>query len=104
LVGDDDARIDWSRPAVELDRLARGCDPQPGAWAEREGERVRLFDVQLAPGPEGGEPPGRVLGLEAGQLLIAAESGRLSVGRLRVGSGAKLAAAEAGLSPGDRLV
>ena len=103
LVSDADARIDWSRPAEELDRLARGCDPQPGAWAERDGEVVRLFDVQLVSDAGAGEPPGRVLGLEAGRLLVAAQSGRLSVGRLRVGSGGKLAAAEAGLSPGDRL-
>lgn len=102
LVGDAEARIDWARPAAELDRLARGCDPQPGAWAERGGQAVRLFDVRLAPG-SGGEAPGSVLGLEQGRLLLAAAGGRLSVGRLRLGSGAKLAAAEVGLSPGERL-
>jgi methionyl-tRNA formyltransferase len=102
LVGEAEARIDWARPASELDRLARGCDPQPGAWAERGGEVVRLFDVRLAPG-SGAEAPGCVLGLEEGRLLLAAAGGRLSVGRLRLGGGAKLAAAEAGLSPGEQL-
>jgi methionyl-tRNA formyltransferase len=29
-----EARIDWSRPAVEVDRLIRGLSPFPGAWCE----------------------------------------------------------------------
>ena len=102
LVGEAEARIDWSRPAAELDRLARGCDPQPGAWAQWQGEPLRLFDVGLAAG-SAGELAGSVLGLAGGRLLLAAAGGRLSVGRLRLGSGAKVAAADAGLSPGDRL-
>lgn len=102
LVGEAEARLDWKRPAAELDRLARGCDPQPGAWARRGGEVVRLFDVRLARG-SAAEPPGSLLGLQEGRLLLAAEGGRLSVGRLRVGDGAKLPPAEAGISPGERL-
>ena len=38
-----EARIDWSRPAVELDRLVRGLSPFPGAWFEVGGERVKLL-------------------------------------------------------------
>ncbi len=33
LVTDQVARIDWSRPAEEIDRLIRGCTPGPGAIA-----------------------------------------------------------------------
>jgi methionyl-tRNA formyltransferase len=29
-----DTRIDWSRPAVEVDRMIRGLAPSPGAWFE----------------------------------------------------------------------
>jgi methionyl-tRNA formyltransferase len=111
LVTDEVARIDWARPAAELDRLVRGCDPSPGAWAERaSGEAVRLFDARLLPGagsPAG--PPGTVLGLEDGRLLLAAAGGRLAIGKLRVGEGAKRPAAEAlgagagGLEAGERL-
>lgn len=102
LVGDDEARLDWSRDAAALDRLARGCDPQPGAFGMRGDEPVRLFDAHLAAG-DSGEPPGTVVGVEDGELLIAARGGRLAVGRVRVGAGKKLAAAEAGLAVGDRL-
>ena len=27
-----EARVDWARPAVEVDRLIRGLSPFPGAW------------------------------------------------------------------------
>lgn len=103
LVTDAVARIDWERPASELDRLVRGCDPSPGARAERtSGEPVRLFDARLLH-DAGGEAPGTVLGLEAGRLVVAARGGRLALGKLRIGTGAKLAAAEAGLEAGERL-
>ena len=53
-----EARVDWSRPAVEVDRQIRGLSPFPGAWCEVAGERVRLLRSRLASG-EGA--PGQVL-------------------------------------------
>jgi len=102
LVDDEVARIDWSRDAETLDRLVRGCDPAPGAWARRGEDVVRLHDEVLVPG-DPGEPPGTVLPGEGGRLLVAARGGRLSVGRVRVGKGGKVAAAESGIAPGERL-
>ena len=103
LVTDEVARVDWDRSAAELDRLVRGCDPSPGAWAERAGgERVRLYDARLAPG-EASAAPGTVVGLDGGRLAIAARGGRVTVGKLRVGDGAKVAASDAGLEAGERL-
>lgn len=54
-----EARVDWSRPAVEVDRLIRGLSPFPGAWVEVNGERVKLLRSRLA---EGRGAPGQVLG------------------------------------------
>jgi methionyl-tRNA formyltransferase len=101
LVDDTTARLDFSRPAAELDRWIRGCDPQPGAWAELEGATVRLFDARLE--PDRGGVPGAVLALEDGRLLLAARGGSLSLGRLRIGAGPKQPAEEAALAPGARL-
>ncbi|MES2548785.1 MAG: methionyl-tRNA formyltransferase, partial [Pseudomonadota bacterium] len=53
-----EARVDWSRPAVEVDRLIRGLSPFPGAWTEVNGERVKLLRSRLA---EGQGAPGQVL-------------------------------------------
>jgi len=40
-----DARIDWTAPALAIDRLIRSCTPAPGAWTELAGERVKVFPV-----------------------------------------------------------
>lgn len=104
LVGEEDARIDWSRPAQELDRVIRGCDPQPGAHARLGGQPLRLFDGALAEAAPGDAAPGTVVALVDGAALIAARGGRLRVGRVRMGDAKKLPAAEAGLAVGDRLL
>jgi methionyl-tRNA formyltransferase len=104
LIGDDESRIDWGRPAAELDRLIRGCDPQPGAWAELAGQRVRCFGATLETAPSGSEAPGTVLEIGPSGARVAAREGSLRLAKLLIGEAAKLPAAEAAISPGDRLV
>jgi methionyl-tRNA formyltransferase len=53
-----EARVDWTKPAAEVDRLIRGLSPFPGAWCDVNGERVKLLRSCLA---EGAGAPGRVL-------------------------------------------
>ncbi|MEM7743453.1 MAG: methionyl-tRNA formyltransferase [Pseudomonadota bacterium] len=50
-----EARVDWTRPAVEIDRQIRGLSPFPGAWCEINGARTKLLlsnvlDAHGAPG------------------------------------------------------
>lgn len=44
----DDARVDWSDPAVAIDRQVRACTPGPGAWSTWEGERFKLGALSVA--------------------------------------------------------
>jgi methionyl-tRNA formyltransferase len=103
LVTDEVARLDWSKSAVELDRWIRGCDPNPGAHAVWRGETVRLFGGRLAAREESGAEPGTVLAVSKDALRIAGRGGALEVAKLRIGSGAKLAAGEVGIAAGERL-
>jgi methionyl-tRNA formyltransferase len=104
LVDDAAARLDFAKPAVELDRWIRGCDPQPGAHAKLRGETLRLFDGRLLPSGAADEPPGTVVKLDAGGAQIAARGGYLEVKRVRIGEGGKkLPPLEAGLRLKDRL-
>jgi methionyl-tRNA formyltransferase len=96
------ARIDWSRPADELDRLIRGCDPQPGAWARRGDETVRLYGGGLRP-TAGDAEPGTVVAADGDALAVAARGGAVAIKKARVGEGAKAPAAASGLAVGDRL-
>lgn len=51
-----DARVDWTAPAMRVDRLVRACTPAPGAWTTFRGRRLKLGPVlpiagaTLAPG------------------------------------------------------
>ena len=40
-----DARVNWRNPAAAIDRQIRACTPEPGAWCELSGVRVKLWPV-----------------------------------------------------------
>jgi methionyl-tRNA formyltransferase len=103
LVDDAVARIDWSRPAAQVDCLVRGCDPSPGAHAKLGDQTVRLYGGTLAPGESSSASAGSVIALDAKGARIAASGGVLLVSKLKVGAGTKVAAAEAGIAVGARL-
>ena len=46
-INPDDARVDWKLPAHVADRQIRAWTPDPGAWTELEGARVKLGPVSL---------------------------------------------------------
>jgi len=71
-----EARVDWRRPAAELDAHIRGLSPFPGAWFEVGEDRVKL---QLAEPASGNGAPGTVLSKDT----IACGSGALRVKRLQ---------------------
>ena len=102
LVDDTVARIDWAQDAASIDRLIRGCDPQPGAHARHGEVSVRLFDARLLPG-SAAQASGTILEREGDGLVIAAGGGRILIGRARLGDGKKVAAAQSGLAPAVRL-
>ncbi len=102
LVNDGVARLDWSRSAEDLDRLIRGCDPQPGAHSQWRDRALRLFDGRRIEGEVSAEP-GTIVSADENGLVIAAKGGRIAVGRVRVGEGKKLPAASVGLTVGERL-
>jgi methionyl-tRNA formyltransferase len=104
LITDEIAAIDLNRPAVEIDRLVRGCDPQPGAFVRFEGNPVRLFDATFERGGDG--EPGEIVAINDSGLTIALSGGRLHLKRVRADQGKEPAsefAKRAGLSPGQRF-
>ncbi len=42
-IAKDEARIDWTKSAVEIDCLIRGLSPWPGAFTEVKGERLKIL-------------------------------------------------------------
>ena len=66
-----EARLDFSRSAVEVERQVRAFAPAPGAFFEFEGERCKVLAAELA---EGSGAPGTVLD---NTLTIACTSGAI---------------------------
>ncbi len=44
----DDAQIDWTEPAVAVDRRIRACTPAPGAWTTHGDQRIKIGPVAVA--------------------------------------------------------
>ncbi len=84
-LGPDAGRLDWTRPARELDRMIRAFTPWPGTWFDHAGQRIKVLAARIAPGKVTGAP-GSVLD---GAPTIACGSGALQLLRLqRPGKGA----------------
>ncbi len=104
LVDDETAAIDLWRPAPEIERLVRGCDPQPGAWLRVNAEPMRLYDAALEAGASG--EPGTLLEVGEKEIRIALRGALLRVGRVRADAGKEPAgefARRSGLFPGARF-
>ena len=71
-IAKSEARIDWTRPATEVDRQIRGLSPFPGAWCQIGNERVKLLRSRVVTGQGA---PGQVL---AG-FSVACGSGAVEV-------------------------
>jgi len=82
-----EARIDWTRPATDIDRQIRGLSPFPGAWCLVGAERVKLLGAHLA---AGAGSPGQVL---AG-FTIACGTGAVTVTAAQRDGKRPMAAAE----------
>ena len=81
-ISKDEARIDWSRPAQELQRHVQGLAPFPGAWFEVADERIKLLETEAT---SGGGNPGEVLD---DALTIACGNGTLrAISAQRAGKG-----------------
>ena len=55
-IGVEDAEVDWSEPAVAVDRRIRACTPAPGAWSTHDEERIKVGPVRIASDAEGLAP------------------------------------------------
>ncbi len=55
-IGVEDAEVDWTEPAVAVDRRIRACTPAPGAWSTHEGERIKIGPVRPVPDADGLAP------------------------------------------------
>lgn len=77
----DDARLDWNRPAAELERQVRAYNPVPGARFDVGEETVKCWQAETV--DVGGGPPGCVLAAGPEGIDVACGDGGLRLVRLQ---------------------
>lgn len=87
----DEARIDWSRPAVELERLVRAFNPWPICHSTLNGEPLKVLAATLG---EGSGQPGQILAASKDGLTVACGEGALRLTRLQLPGGKPLSFAD----------
>lgn len=80
LLKKEDGIVDWSLPALVIERMPRAYAPWPGAFTTWQGQGMRLIATAVAADWRGAEPPGTIVGQGAtGGPLIATGSGALEL-------------------------
>jgi methionyl-tRNA formyltransferase len=85
-----ETRLDWSRPAAELERAVRAFRPAPGAFTLRDGEPLKIWRAQIS---NASGAAGSVLA-SGNDLLIACGQQALAVSELQRAGGRRQSAAE----------
>lgn len=62
-----DARVPWALPALAVDRFVRSMTPNPGAWTELAGQRLKIGPLTPSWAP-GRDPEQAPTALGAGQI------------------------------------
>ena len=83
----DEARLDWNRPAVELERLIRAFNPWPVCHSTLSGEAVKVLAATLA---EGHGQPGEIISASKDGLVVACADQALCLTRLQLPGGKAL--------------
>ena len=100
-ISKDEAHIDWSRSAADIDCLIRGLSPAPGAFSEVKDERLKILYAEPV---NGKGAPGEVISAD---LTIACGDGALRLKKVQRPGGKAMDAADMlkgfALPPGTRF-
>jgi methionyl-tRNA formyltransferase len=100
----EDARADFTQPALAVDRLVRSVTPDPGAWAVFRDERIKLGPVEPVGGPA--LAPGELV-VERKRVLVGTATAPVTLGEVRAQGKKPMPAPDwargARIEPGERL-
>lgn len=102
----EEARLDWSLDAIQLERAVRGYNPFPGASVQIGDTPIRIWRASMRTDMAG--EPGMILALEKEALVVACGTGALALEVLQRPNAKALPAAQFlqgfHLQAGDRFV
>ena len=90
-IGKAEAAVDWTRPAIEIERAVRAFNPFPGAIATLDGTPVKLWRARAI---DATGTPGEVLLAEGAGVIVACGEGALCVTELQKPGARRMPAAD----------
>lgn len=87
-----EAHIDWTRPAVEIDRLIRAFNPAPGAYTTWNGQALKIWRAEPAIAIAVSDTPtGTVVQADNNGVVVATGTGAIRLLELQRAGGKRLA-------------
>jgi methionyl-tRNA formyltransferase len=80
MIKKEDGRLDFTRPAIELERRLRAFTPWPGAWTTFQGQTLKVTAVRVG---HGAGAPGTVLSAGKDGIEVACAQGSLVLTQLQ---------------------
>jgi methionyl-tRNA formyltransferase len=93
LLKKEDGLIDWTRPAIEIERRVRGMSPWPGAYTFADGERWTIWRT-VAIDQAGAAVPGHIVSSGKEGILVATGQGAVLIMELQPANSRRMTAAQ----------
>ena len=78
-------KIDWNRPAKEIEQLVRGLNPWPSAYTSMNGKNLKIWSAEVLEKSEADEAQtGQILRADKNGLLVQTKEGCLNIKELQL--------------------
>lgn len=102
-----DGRLDWTKPAIELDRLIRAFTPWPGTACLLNGTQMKIHRAHPIAEAQACPAPGTIVSADSIGIVVTCGSGFLQLTEVQIEGSKRLPAADFlrghPLQPGDVL-
>jgi methionyl-tRNA formyltransferase len=106
IIKKEDGLIDWSQPAIAIERRVRGFDPWPGAYSHIGGKLLKIHKARVV-AADAKLNPGEVMKADEGGFWVATSSGVLELEEVQLENKKRLSGVVflrgARIKSGDRL-
>lgn len=93
MIKKEDGRIDWTRPAIEVERQVRAFHPWPSAYSHLDGKRLKVSRAHATASLRANATPGTVVAV-GDAIRVACGDGDLEIAELQLEGRRRLPAGE----------